>query len=202
MVDILLSSGARGPVVDALLRSIVNSAQKDLKLIELLVKYGADVTEELLCPIVSQGLSPIVKILINAKLTVQTCFAALLCAVNLQSSEPRYDIIKSILTPDRLVGFESISITQAVVDTLLRTCIDVALLKLLCQRGRPDVNLLEWRALILATQASELSVFEVVLITEGCLPTASTVGLALVAAINLPLHDPWMICCSEKSRLR
>ncbi|EHL00223.1 putative ankyrin repeat protein [Glarea lozoyensis 74030] len=190
MVEILLKAGARGPKVDAMLHAALDVPHKDMRLIELLVNSGACVKETDLFTAVSQGLSDIVKILLGARLTVETCSSAIALAMKLQDPKPRYEIIKTMLVPDNISSFKKESITQAVVDAIQKYPQDVSLLEILCYEGKADINLLDGRALCEAIHPGNPAALDIVLRAQGAAPNSSTIGLALRTAMGFPVHDP------------
>jgi ankyrin repeat protein len=189
MVQILLQGGVQGPEVDAMLHATVNASQKSTKLIKVLVDHGARITDETLFTAISQGLLDVVKILLNAKLT-QTFLSAIPLAMELQTPKTRFEIIKALLDTIGPAVIESTPITQAVIDTLYKFPEDIPLLRVLCQDGRANINLLDGRAAVLATNVRSPAILDIVLRSRGGLPNQSTIGIALKSATRLPVNDP------------
>lgn len=190
MVQTLLRGGATGPEVDEALHAAVTAHHKSHRLIEVLVQFKANVTEQTLVAAVSLGSTTILDILLTGNVTSSMCSSAIAEAMKLPPNATRFKIVKLLLEPATASGAEVKEISQAVIHILRNCPEDVELLDLLCRQGKANVNLEGGLAVVLATKHSDSTPLKIVLQSSGSLPSSSTIEKGLECAINLPLPDP------------
>jgi hypothetical protein len=189
VVQFLLRAGAEGPEVDAALHVAVTSMRKSNQLIELLVQYGAVISEKTLLSVVLQGSEVILKILLTGEVSAEACASAIASAITVHTHEVRYNIIELLLGPATAAGLESPWLTKAVIHILQNCPEDKILLHLLCVQGKANINLHDGLAVILATKNCDHEILDITLQSKGGLPSSATIESALDAAIDLPVND-------------
>jgi hypothetical protein len=190
MVQTLLRAGATGTEVDEALQSVVTAHHKSYRLIQLLVQFRANVTEQTLVAAASQGSTTILDILLTGNVTSSMCSSAITEAMKLPTNATRFNIVKLLLDHVNASGAEIKEISQAVIHILRNSPEDLDLLDLFCRHGKANVNSEDGLAVVLATKHSDLTPLKIVLQSTGSLPSSSTIEKALECAINLPLQDP------------
>lgn len=189
MVQTLLRAGTEGPEIETELHAAVVAQHKSNRLIELLVQNGANVSHETLSSAVKQGAVEIIKILLTGNVSAETCISAIDLAMKQHTHKVRYTIIKQLLGPASAVDGEIPWAAQAVIEILQNYPEDMPLLRLLCHEGKANINLHDGLAVVLAARNGDPRVLDVVLQSEGGLPSAETIASALTTVIDLPLTD-------------
>jgi ankyrin repeat protein len=187
MVQSFLQAGAEGDEVDAALANAISGRHHPKRLIELLVRNGANVNGQALIKAASHGQQDILQILLNGNPSVSACSAAIPVAMKLHNNTVRFKIIKLLLPHAMAGGGEHVAIAQAVIDVLENSPDDLELLRLLCQQGKADMNFRNGEAVILAIQHTNPSVLDFVL--AGGSLTEETIGKSLACALQLPITD-------------
>jgi hypothetical protein len=191
MTQTLLDAGAEGPEVDLALRTAVTGKQRSRKLIELLVRSGANVNGQTLLMTVSWGNADILQILLSGNPSVATCSAAIPLAMKLQDKANRFHIIKLLLPHATTSGAEGKEIAEALIGLLQNSPEDAKLVRLLCQEGKANINFCHGQAVTLAVGCVDPIVLDTVLQSSGDPPTPQAIAKALAHALELPLTDPY-----------
>ncbi|KUJ18648.1 putative ankyrin repeat protein [Mollisia scopiformis] len=189
VVQTLLRGGAAGPEVDEALHAAVLSHRKAHRLIEVLVQFEANVTEETLLAAISQGSTKILDILLTGNIPASICAKRITTAMKLPMTAARFNIIKRLLGPATISNPEVPEVSQAVIDILKNCPDDMDLLDLLCRQGKANLNFEDGLAVLLATKNPNFTVLQILLNSGTFLPSSATIEKALECAINLPLTD-------------
>ena len=190
LIQTLLRAGAEGPEVDAALLAAVTAKHKSIRLVECFVHFGAAVTDETLMATVTQGSFDILKILLSGNISATTCAAAIPIAMKLHSPEVRYKTIRVLIGPATTTGAEVLELSQAVIDVIHNFPEDINLLSLLCRDGKANINFDNGSAVAHAVKRNDPRILDIVLHSQGSLPSTSTIERALKTAMDLPLSDP------------
>ncbi|KAI9047910.1 hypothetical protein LZ554_007712 [Drepanopeziza brunnea f. sp. 'monogermtubi'] len=189
IVQTLLRGGAQGSEVTDALQTAVTGHKKSVRLVELLVKFGAVVTDECLCACVSQGSAEILEVLVTGPVSPIACAEGITIAMKLYSSATRFRLIKTLLGPATSAGFEVPAISAAVIDVLRKFPGDIKLLALLCREGGADISFRDGLAVELAMKQKDPVILNVILRNERNIPTPPTIEQRLKSAMGLPLAD-------------
>ncbi|KAH7348313.1 hypothetical protein BKA65DRAFT_398151 [Rhexocercosporidium sp. MPI-PUGE-AT-0058] len=189
IVQTLLRGGAQGPEVNDALNAAVSGHHKSPRLVELLVQFGAVVTDETLFACVLHGAVEILEILTTGNVTPQCCAEAITIAVKVHSGGVRFRIVKLLIGPATSAGLDVPQIAGAVIEILQNCPEDAKLLTLLCRDGKSNVNHNNGLAVVLATKQTDPVILDIVLRSEGSAPFSATIEQGLQCAIDLPLTD-------------
>ncbi|CZR50284.1 uncharacterized protein PAC_00156 [Phialocephala subalpina] len=189
IVQTLLRGGAAGSEVDEALHAAVTSPKKSHRLIEVLIQFKANVTEQTLLAAVSQGSTTKLDLLLTGSVTSSMCAAAITTAMKLPMTEIRFKIMSKLLVPATTSNAEIPEVSQAVLDILQNCPEDMDLLDLLCRQGRANLNFEDGLAVLLATKHSNYTLLTILLRAGTFLPSSTTIERALECAIALPLSD-------------
>ncbi|KAH6712645.1 hypothetical protein BKA61DRAFT_521868 [Leptodontidium sp. MPI-SDFR-AT-0119] len=189
IVQTLLRGGAQGPEVNEALHVAVTGHHKSPRLVEVLVQFGAVVTDETLFACVTHGAVEILDILITGNVTAKCCAEAITIAVRIHSGGIRFRIVKLLLGPATSAGLDVPQIADAVIEILQNCPEDIKLLALLCKEGKSNVNYNNGLAVVLATKQTDPVILDIVLRGEGGVPNSTTIEQGLRCAIDLPPTD-------------
>ena len=189
MVQTLLRAGAAGSEVSAALHAAVISQHKSPRLVQLFVEKQTQITEQTLFAAVSQGLVDILAILLSGTVSAAICSAAIPIAIKKHTTAVRYRIIQLLLGPAKSSGEDVPEISQAMIDILQHSPEDKKLLHLLCHEGKANINFKKGFPIVLAIKNQDPALLDIVLQSQGGLPTAATIETAMKCAIELPASD-------------
>ncbi|CZT51702.1 uncharacterized protein RSE6_12887 [Rhynchosporium secalis] len=189
LVQTLLRGGAQGVEVNEALHDAVTGNHKSSRMVELLVQFGAEVSDETLFACVSNGAIDILAFLTKGNIKSTSCAEAITIAIKAHSNGIRFQLVRLLLSPATSAGPDVPQIASAVITVLQNTPEDIKLLDLLCREGKANINHDHGLAVVLAAKHMNPMTLEIILQDEGCLPNLQTIERGLRCALDLPLTD-------------
>jgi ankyrin repeat protein len=147
MTECLLSAGLAGPCVSAALQEAIREEgpQRDERIIQLLLKFNADVNIDdgaCILSAIAQGDADLLEILLKSGFDRRIAASAILEAMRVDDHPVRYRMI-SLLVEAAAGRGGAETCAQALAMVLQDNPLDMDLLNLLLDRGKPDINHME-----------------------------------------------------------
>ncbi|KAH7182514.1 uncharacterized protein B0J16DRAFT_415707 [Fusarium flagelliforme] len=165
MVDMFLRGAMTGPALHVALQDAIaeDPSQRDDALINLLLKYGADINYDEgvgLHTIINQMDVQLFHTLMQSA-SPQTAAARLADVMKIDNHQMRYEMLKVLFQARASVGVKQVA--EALLATLEERPVDMSLLELILRQGKADINGLKGEILRKATQNSDFKVLDLVL---------------------------------------
>lgn len=165
MVEMFLRGAMTGPALHIALQDAISEdpSQRDDALINLLLKYGADINYDDgvgLHNIINQMDLELFNTLMQSA-SPHTAAARLADVMKIDNHQIRYEMLSVLFKARASVGVQQVA--EILLTTLEEKPVDMSLLHLILQQGRADINGLKGKILQKATQTPDPKVLDLIL---------------------------------------